>query len=482
MPSTVEQLSPSRAKLTIEIPFADLKSHLDKAYREIAASVNIPGFRKGKVPAAIIDQRFGRGMVLQEAINAALPDAYAQAVAEHGLVPLGEPEVDVTQLEDGKLVEFTAELDVRPDFDMPDFSTLTASVPNLAETDAEVDERLQIMRQRFATRADVDRAAAEGDVVTIDLVATQEGQELEDATASGIAYKVGAGGFVDGLDAAVTGLKAGEEATFTSKLMGGPNEGEDADITVTVSKVAEETLPEVDDEFAQLISEFDTVDEMKADLAQAIERQARIEQISQARDAVIEDLVAKTAFELPERLLESEFAARKQQIVDQLARAGFTLDRYLAETAEETAKDADEFWAEMRTRTEQSLKAQIILDKLADDRELGVDQQELTELLFRRAAQNQTSPEQEMQHMMEHGHASEWMGEIRRDKALRLIVSEATVTDADGKRVDIAAVRPDGSVEEKAPAAKKSAKKAADAEAPAEKPAKKSKKADDAQE
>ena len=476
MPSTVEQLSPSRVKLTIEIPFADLKPHLAKAYREIAGSVNIPGFRKGKVPTAIIDQRFGRGMVLQEAINAALPDAYGAAVAELGLVPLSEPDVDVTRLEDGDVVEFTAELDVRPEFELPEFSTLTATVPNLVGSAAEVDERIDVMRQRFATRSDVERPAAAGDVVTIDLVASRDGEQLEDATATGLAYKIGSGGFIEGLDEAVTGLSAGDETTFTSELLGGPNRGERAEITVTVTGVQEEELPAVDDEFAQMISEFDTVDEMRADLADAVERQARLDQISRARDAIVEELVAKTDVEVPENLVAAQVDARKEQVSEQLARAGFTLERYLEESEDETAETAEEFWAELETNTRTALKAQIILDKLADDRELGVDQQELTEMLFRRAAASGSSPEQEMQHMMEHNHASEWMQEIRRDKALGLIVSEATVTDADGHPVDVSAVRADGTLtgpddeqpSEEAPAKKakknKKAKKAADAD------------------
>ena len=498
MPSTVERISPSRVKLIIEIPFTELKPHLDKAYRDIASQVNIPGFRKGKVPAAIIDQRFGRGAVLQEAINAALPDAYGRAVQESGLYPLGEPEVDVTKLEDGDVVEFTAEIDVRPDFDMPDFSTLSASVATLPMLDGEVDERIDVMRQRFATRTDVERAAAEGDVVTLDLKATKDGEELADATAEGITYKVGSGGMLDGLDAAVTGLAAGESAEFVSELLGGPNKGEQADLHVTVTKVQSETLPEVDDEFAQTISEFDTVEEMRADLTEAVQRMARVDQVNSARDGVVEALVAATDFEVPAKLVDAEIDARRQQITEQLARAGYTLERYLEETEEETASTPEEFWAEMAKRTADSLKAQIILDKLADDREFGVDQTELTEMLFRRAAQNQTSPEQEMQHMMEHNHATEWMQEIRRNKALQAILSEATITDADGAVVNVAAVRADGTIDEsvEAPAPKDPAKKAAakkpaakraeepaEAEAPVKKaPAKKkAAKADDAE-
>ncbi len=473
MPSTVEKLGPSRVKLTIEIPFADLKPHLDKSYREIASQVNIPGFRKGKVPPAVIDQRFGRGMVLQEAINAALPDAYAAAVAEAALVPLSDPEVEVTKLEDRELVEFTAEVDVRPEFDLPDFSTLSAEVPVLEPVGDAVEERLQMMRQRFATREDVDRAAAEGDVVTLDLAGSSDGEPLADATAEGITYKVGSGGMLEGLDEAISGLSAGESADFSSTLVGGPLKDEAADIHVTVQKVQTETLPEVDDEFAQMVSEFDTADEMRADLTNAVEQMAKVDQINAARDKVLEDLVEKVDFEVPAGLLQAELDARRDQITEQLAQAGMTLDSYLEQTEEEEANTAEEFWQILEGRVAQSLKAQIILDKLADDRELGVDQQELTEMLFRRAAANNSSPEQEMQHMMEHNHTSQWMQDIRRDKALRLILDGASVKDTDGNAV-VANPQPAADDEEsaqQAPAAEEAPKK----KAPAKKAATKAK-------
>ncbi len=448
MPSTVDRLSPSRVKLTIEIPFADLKPHLEKAYSDIARQVNIPGFRKGKVPAAIIDQRFGRGAVLQEAINAALPDAYSASVTENALVPLGQPDIDVTKLEDNDLIEFTAEVDVRPDFEVPAFSELSASVPVLAVTGDEVTERIEIMRQRFATRIDKDGAAAEGDVVTIDLVAAQDGEAVEDGTASDLTYKVGSGGMLEGLDDAVAGKSAGDVVTFTSQLVGGPAEGQQADITVTVTKVQTETLPEVDDEFAQQVSEFDTVDEMMADLAEASARAARVDQVNAASDAIVADLVAKTAFDLPEAMLTAEIANRKQSITEQLAGAGYTLERYLEDTEEETAADADEFWEQVAQNAETSLKAQIILEKVADEREVGVEQADLTEMIFRRAANSGNSPEQEMQHMMEHNHAAEWMGEIRRGKVLRMMVDEASITDESGAPVNVAGVLPDGGLDE----------------------------------
>lgn len=451
MPSTVEKLGPSRVKLIIEIPFADLKPHLDKAYKDIAGQVNIPGFRKGKVPAAIIDQRFGRGTVLQEAINAALPDAYSQAVTETGVVPLGQPDIDVTKLDDGELVQFTAELDVRPDFEVPAFSELTAEVPPIAVGDDEVQERIEVMRQRFATREDKDGAAEVGDVVVIDLIASIDGEEVEDGSATGLTYKVGSGGMLEGLDEAVTGLSAGDTAAFTSELVGGPAQGKQADVTVTVTKVQSETLPEVDDEFAQMVSEFDTVEEMRADLADAVARMARVDQLNAARDAVVSDLVTKTPFELPESMLTAEVEGRKQSITEQLARAGFTLERYLEETEEETAKDADEFWAQVAQNAETSLKAQIILDKLAEEREVAVEQAELTEMIFRRAQSSGSTPEQEMQHMLEHNHAPEWLAELRRGKVLSIIVNEAVVTDTEGAVVNVAAVRPDGTLQDASP-------------------------------
>ena len=452
MPSTVEQLNPSRVKLTVEIPFSDLQPHLTKAYREIAQSVTIPGFRKGKVPSAVIDQRFGRGVVLQEAINAALPTAYGQAVEDNKLIPLGDPEVEITKLEDGDLVEFIAEVDVRPELSLPGFDTLAVTVPVLADLESEVDNRIELMRERFATSTEVDRPAADGDVVTIDLVGSRDGETLPDATAEGITYRIGSGGMLDGLDEAVTGLSAGESADFSSTLVGGPLSGEAADIHVTVAKVAEQQLPDLDDEFAQLVSEFDTVGEMRADLTTAVEQMLRADQLNTARDKVLEDLVAQVEFELPAKLLAAETEARHNQIEEQLKGAGLTLERYLETADDEEADSPEEFWAVVDSRAEQSLRAQILLDTIADENEVGVEQHELTDLIVRKAQSSGSTPEQELQHMMEHNHMSAWMQEIRRNKALGLILAEATVTDADGATVEVALAAPEADADSDADA------------------------------
>lgn len=438
LPSTVEQLNPSRVKLTVEIPFADLKPHLDKAYREIASQVSIPGFRKGKVPNLVIDQRFGRAAVLQEAINAALPAAYEAAIIESEIVPLGEPAIEVTKLEDGDVVEFTAETDVRPEITVPDFAKLKATVESLREVDAEVDERIELLRRRFATSSEVDRAAADGDQVVIDLVGTRDGEPLEDASAEGVSYVLGSGGMIDGLEEAVIGLKAGDTAEFSSTLVGGAFEGEPADITVTVKKVNEQKLPELDDEFASMISEFDTVEEMKADLTTAVEQMLASEQQAEGRNKILEALVAAAKLELPETFLSSQLAAQRSQIETQLAQAGLTLERYLAQSQDE-AGTPEEFWKRQDEGLERALKAQLILDKIAEDNEVTTEQSDLTQLIVSKAAANGTSPEQELQHMMEHGHANEWLGEIRRNKALALVLEKAKVVDAAGKAVTLAA-------------------------------------------
>lgn len=464
MPSTVEQLSPSRVKITVEVPFAELKPALDKAYRDIAGQVNIPGFRAGKVPPMVIDQRFGRGVVLQEAINSSLPELYGKAVTENNLNPLGEPEVEVTKLEDNELVEFTAEVDVRPEFEVPDFESITVEVEKPEVGDEQLETQLQTLRERFATQVDVDRPAAEGDVVTLDLVGSKNGEELAEATAEGITYTLGSGGMLDGLDEAVTGKSAGEEVTFTSELVGGPLRGEQADIKVTVQKVQQQELPEIDDEFAQLVSEFDSVEEMKADLSENLVRMSRLEQAANARDKVLEAVIEKVEMDLPEKLIEAEVQARHEQINGQLAQAGLTLDQYLEDG--ETEQTAEEFWAEVDTRSRDALKAQLVLDKIADDREVGVDQNDLTQHIIRKAQQSGTSPEQEAQHMMEHNHMAEWMTEIRRGKALALMVEAAKVTGPDGEDLNLANLRGDGTYAD--PDAEAAEAEAAEAEAGAD--------------
>jgi trigger factor len=447
VPSTVEQLSPTRVKITVEVPFADLKPSMDQAYAEVAKSVNIPGFRRGKVPPMVIDQRFGRGVIIQEAFNNSWQDFYGAAVTENQLSPLTQPEVEVTKLEDGDLIEFTAEVDVRPEFDLPDFSTLQAQVDALDVPDSLVDSQIEVLRNRFGSRETVERPAADGDIVTISLVASRDGEPLADATAEDVEYTIGSGQMLDGLDEAVIGLSAGESATFSSTLVSGPLKDEEADITVTVSKAQEAELPEADDAFAQEASEFDTMEELRANIKERLTRMARLEQASQARDAVLESLIGQVDIEVPEHLLNSEIDVRRKQIAEQLGQAGLTVEQYLADIAEDQTED--EFWADLEQRGEQALKAQIILDKVADEGAVDVDQNDLTQHILRKAQTEGVAPQQIADHLKEHPHhIEEYMLEIRRGKALAMIVESATVTDSNGSVVPLENLHEDGSLRE----------------------------------
>lgn len=444
MKSTVETLNPTRVKITVEVPFEELKPSLDAAYQAIAKQINVPGFRKGKVPPAVIDRQVGRGPVLDQAINEALPQQYIAALEEHDLQPLAQPEIDVTKFEDGETIEFTAEVDVKPEITLPAYQGVEAEVEDLVVTDEDLDEQVEALRERFGSLNPVERAAQEGDFVTIDLVARKDGETVEGGEVSGYSYKVGSGQLLDGIDDAIIGLTAGEEKTFTSQLLGGPEAGEDVEVTVSVSAVNEQTLPELDDDFAQEASEFDTVAELRDDMRTRLERGKRLEQAAAARDAVLEKLLDATEVPLPETVVDSELAARKQEMTQQLMYAGMTMEQYL----DSEGQTQDEFDGELEKRVRDSVAAQFILDEIAKAEEVGVEQQELSEHLYRRAQQSGQNPDEFMKHMVEHNHIPEMVSEIVRGKALAIVVEAATVKDASGQVVELKNLRPDGSIGE----------------------------------
>ena len=444
MKSAVETLSPTRAKLTVEVPFEELKPSLDAAYKQIAKQINVPGFRKGKVPPMVIDRQVGRPAVLDQAINEALPQLYVKALQENDIQPLAQPDIDIIKFEDNEVLEFTAEVDVRPEIKLPDYDGIEVTVDDIGVTDQDVEEQVQNLRERFATLNDVDRAAAEGDFVVMDLKATKDGEVVEGAEAAGMSYKVGRGGMLDGLDDALTGMSGGEEKTFTSKLVGGDQLGEDVDVEVKVTGVKEQELPELDEEFAQSASEFDTVEELNADVKVRLERGKRLEQAAAARDAVLEKLLDMVEVPLPDSVVAEEIKARRNTIEQQLAQAGMTMEAYL-ESEEQTV---DEFEADLVERVRDAVAAQFILDEVAKKEELGVDQSELSEHVFRRAQQSGQNPDDFARHMVEHNHISDMVSEVVRGKALATIVEGAKVTDESGSHVELKLLQPDGTIGE----------------------------------
>lgn len=435
MKSTVETLSPTRVKLSVEVPFEELKPSLDKAYKEIAQQVAIPGFRRGKVPARLIDQRVGRPSVLSEAINDAIPQQYSAAVQEHDVKVLGQPDVEVTKLKDGDSLSFTAEVDVRPDITLPTYEDLTVSVDDLDVTDADVDEHIDLLRDRFAVLKGVERAAQEKDYVSIDLVARIDGEEVPGGTTSGLSYEVGTNQMLDGLDDAIKGLSAGEDKSFSTKLVGGEHAGEEAEITVTVKGVKEKDLPALDDDFAQTASEFDTIDELRTDARGRVERNKRLEQVVAARDGVLKALMEAVEVPLPETVVETELDYRKQSITRQLEQAGATIAQYLAAEGK-TEEDLD---AELKEASQDAVRNQLVLDAVADSEELGVTNEELTSEVVQRSAQSGREPQQYADELVNSGQLPFLISDIRRGKALALVLDKASIQDKSGNKIDLGA-------------------------------------------
>lgn len=434
MKSAVETLNPTRVRLTVEVPFEELKDSLDAAYKKINQQVTVPGFRKGKIPARVIDQRFGRGAVLEEAVNDALPKFYTDAVNEGELNPLGQPEVDITELKDNELLAFTAEVDVRPAIEIPDYSGIEVTVDSVEVSDEDIDNAVEQLRDRFATTSVVERAAAEGDVVVVDLEAKVEGEVLEDGVASGVNYTIGSGELLEGIDEAVTGLEADGSATFTSELKGGSAKGKEAEVTVKVSEVKARELPELDDDFAQLASEFDTLEELRADTRRRLEQSKKFDQATQAQEKVLDALLELVEVPIPEKLLEDEIQTRKHNLEHhQLGQMGLTLDAYL----EIQEKTAEEFEAELKEQAEKGIKTQFVLDELVNKEKLSVGQEELTEHLMRRAQSSGMSPDQFAQAVVEGGQVPMLVGEVARGKALAVVVEAAKVVDDKGETVDL---------------------------------------------
>ncbi|MEV0588519.1 trigger factor [Nonomuraea sp. NPDC050310] len=436
MKTAVEELSPTRVKLTVEVPFEELRPSLDAAYKKVAEQVRVPGFRPGKVPARIIEQRFGRAVVLEETLNDAVPKLYSQAVDEADVFPVSQPDIEVTKIEDGDQIEFTAEVDVRPNFDVPDYAGIEVTVDSAAVTDEDVDKQLDGLRQRFATLTGVERAAAKGDYVVMDLRAEIDGQNIEEQQANEVSYEVGAGSVLQGLDDALEGMSAGEEKTFRTELVGGEHAGQEADVVITLKQVKEKVLPELDDEFAQLASEFDTLDELKDSIREAARRNKLVDQVVQAREKALDALLEKIEIPIPESALKVEVDSRKHNLDHQISESGLSRDAFfrLYQTTEE------ERFAEFETNSARAIKAGFVLDKIVKSEELGVSEQELTNFVVRRAMQMGVQPNQLAQHLADNDQLTLAMVEIVRDKAKTVVGDAAKVVDSDGAEVDLKAI------------------------------------------
>lgn len=415
MESTVEELEPTKAKVTVEVDYPELEPFMTQAYKDIAAQVDIPGFRKGHVPPRIIDQRFGRGVVIEQVVNDVLPEYLNEAIMEAGLRPVAQPEVEVVEIPategpaGGKLV-FTAVMDVVPTFEMPNLVDREMQVPVIEITDEDVDAELDELRSRFASLKNLDRPAEDGDFLTIDLEASVDGEKID--SLADVSYELGSGSMMEGQDEALQGASAGDKVEFTSPIRGGEYAGQDALIEVIVQSVKERELPEVDEDFVMTVSEFDTVEELRDDLTNQVRESKRGLQAVQARDQLLEELLEEVEILLPEAVVQAEVERR-------------------------TDGDADEeVIAAARERIEADIRKQIFLDNLAEQAQVQVDQQELLDFMMH-ASQSMgldmaTMLQDEMQ-------IQNMYAELARTKSLVSVLADTNVVDEDGNAVDLSA-------------------------------------------
>ena len=420
MKSTLETLSPTRVRLDVKVPYAELGQYVDAAYKKVGASVTIPGFRKGKVPNAMIDQRVGRGTVMDEAINIAIQDFYVAAARENDVLVVGRPTVDAIDFVDNEKLDFSVEVNVRPDVTLPDFSKITITVDDVAVSDTDIDEQIDELRARFGTLNTVERVAANGDFVTIDLTARIDGAEVDGGKANEISYEVGSNKMIDNLDEALIGMGAGDTKTFTSQLVG-QKDGESGDIDIAVKAVKERELPTLDDSFAKLASEFDTVAELRADFTERLSRVKKMEQGAQARDLLVEKLLADLDIPVPDDIVLDE-------VNDHLEGEG-------------RMEDA-EHRAEVDGQVRSSIKSDFLFDSIVKAEEVQVNEIELTEYLIRMSQRYGMGPEQFAQELQKAGQISQVVAEVTRAKALASVLARISVVDKSGNKVELEALRP----------------------------------------
>ena len=432
MKSSVEILEPTKVKVTIEVPFEEFQPAIERSAKEIGKQVNVPGFRKGHVPARVLEAQFGRGAIVEDAVNNSLDGYYSEAVRENDLVPMSSPEVDVTSVpvergDESDLV-FAVTVVVRPEIVIPDPAGITLTVESTEVSDEDAEERLTSLRERFGTLKDVERAAADGDFVTIDMTAEVEGEEID--SVSGVSYQIGSGTMLEGMDEALIGLSAGETTTFTSKIAGGEHEGEEGDVTVTVESVQEQELPEADDDFAQLASEFDTIDELKDDLREQVAKDKRTNQVYAARDQLLVALREATDFPIPASVVDEEVANHLEQ----------------------EGKDSDDPHAEeVRGDIESALRDQMMLDKLSELFKTQPDQNELFSFMMEQAQAYGMDPNQFIQAAAQTNQIGAFAGELTRGKALISALRLATVVDGDGNELNVSEVVGEAPEGEEAP-------------------------------
>lgn len=432
MKTSVDKLSETRVKLNVSVPFDELGKEIDQAYKSIAQQVNIPGFRRGKAPRQLIDARFGRGPILEQVVNDMLPTRYEKAIVENGLNPIGQPAIDITKIEDNDVVEFTAEVDVRPEITVPDFSKFSVTVPELKVDDEAIDEELDNLRARFGELTDTKRKMKTDDFAIIDLHAEVNGEKVEEASTEGLTYQIGSDDLIKGLDTALRGMKTGEDNEFTATIEYGEHKGEEATIKVHVQQSKERKLPELDDDFAQMASEFDTVEELRESTKAKLEEDAKAKQAADIRDEVVKAALAEAQFELPASIVEEQAHNQLHQMLGDLAHD----ENAMAQLLEAQGLSREEFEKNNQEQAEKAVRTQLFLDAVAEQEEPQVSQQELTDHIMFTAQAYGMDPNQFIAQLQQAGQIGNLFADVRRGKALAAAICRVSVEDEAGNKVD----------------------------------------------
>ncbi|STC68665.1 trigger factor [Corynebacterium pilosum] len=432
MQTTVDKLSDTRVKLTVNVPFEELGPEIDQAYASIAQQVTIPGFRKGKAPRQLIDARFGRGPILEQVVNDMLPTRYEKACVDNDIKAINQPQIEITKIEDNEFVEFTAEVDVRPEITVPDFSKISVEVPAIKVDDEALDEEIDKLRERFGELKDTKRKMKTGDFAIIDIEAEVDGEKVDEATAEGLSYQIGDDDLIKGLDTALRGMKTGEDNEFTAEMQFGEHKGKEATVKVHVQQTKERKLPEFDDEFAQMASEFDTAEELRESTKSQLEESKKAQQAADIRDEVLKAALAESEFALPESVVEDQVHNQLHQLLGQMAHD----ENALAQLLEAQGTTREEFDKQSREQAEESVRTQLFLDAVAEEEEPEVSQQELTDHILFTAQSYGMDPNQFVGQLQQSGQIANLFADVRRGKALAAAIARTSVKDDEGNEID----------------------------------------------
>ena len=441
MKTLVEPLEGNKVRLSIEVDESEFEPALDAAFKRIAREVRLPGFRPGKAPRKLLEARLGVGVAREEAIREAVPGYYTDAVVEHDVDVIAQPEIDITGGQEEGPVTFDAVVEVRPVVEVAGYGSLRVELPSPVVTEADIDEQVERMRAQYADLVTVDRPAADGDIVKIDIDGSRDGEPIEGLSASGYAFEVGLGTLVPELDENLRGASAGDHLEFSGDDHHHDDDELDEeghaphgpiDFVVDVEEVQEKVLPDLTDEWAKEASEFDTIDELRDDLRARMTRSRAAQAESNLRERTAEALAALVDVELPEPMISNEMQQRIQDLALRLQAQGLNLEQYLAMTGQ----PQEQFVESLREMANEAVQVDLALRAVALAEGIEATEDELDEEFAGVAERIGESPERVRSEFERNGQVSDVRSDLRKRKALDWLVEQVEIVDPDGNPID----------------------------------------------